>query len=431
MFPNPPPVLQALKPDRHVHPLYMHDTLLLGQLPDLPDLHWPAAGPAAKRSPAVRRRRDGGPPPPPPLSYAHCLEVMDGYLREPHATITMFRALWHRGEDISIAVRELVRGWYDAWQAELQAAAIKAARLASGRDLAHEMWRRCSGVLSDGELRELLLELWGPQAIGAAAAVYGGWGGGAAGAAAQHLPSLPVSDVVVAAAHDDLALYARSAGVVEALAAVHECRPAAAALAAALRALKLLRIVPGAVPPASYLTSEAARLANAGVAAAPPPPLVAAALAAAGGGCDLVRLRVPPPGDEAVSAAALLMGMSVHTLSFTPEIVSSGNRLMLQPAFGTCTAELREPQPQQQAAAAGSGGSRAKAAPAAGAVSSSGGRGGAGGGGGSAAGLVVDVCRAFSPSWPQSDAEACASKWPYPWLAVRELAVVQWSDSTS
>ncbi|PNW85841.1 hypothetical protein CHLRE_03g203250v5 [Chlamydomonas reinhardtii] len=421
---------RALEPNEPASPTDFYNALLLGQLPDLPDLHWPTAGPAANRSPAARRRRDGGPPPPPPLSYAHCLEVMDGYLREPHATIAMFRALWHRdNQHVSTAVGELIRSWQDAWAAADTAAQEEELKLQRGRALAHEVWRRGGsggGVLSDQSVRHVLTKLEAIHEAAADAAAVGDGGDGldaVLAGLAGGWGEFYISDEEVAAAHDDLALYARSAGVVEALAAVHECRPAAAALAAALRALKLLRIVPGAVPPASYLTPEAARLANAGVAAAPlPPPLVAAALmAAAGGGCDLVRLRVPPPGDEDVNAAALLLGMSMHTLAYAPATAAAGTHLLFQPAFCECAA-----QPQAAGAAAGN----VRAAPS----GVSGGRGGGvrGGGGGSGAREIeLNVCRAFKPDWPQSDAEACASKWPYPWLAVRDVAVAQWTDKTT
>ena len=424
------PYTQALEPNEPASPTDFYNALLLGQLPDLPDLHWPTAGPAANRSPAARRRRDGGPPPPPPLSYAHCLEVMDGYLREPHATIAMFRALWHRdNQHVSTAVGELIRSWQDAWAAADTAAQEEELKLQRGRALAHEVWRRGGsggGVLSDQSVRHVLTKLEAIHEAAADAAAVGDGGDGldaVLAGLAGGWGEFYISDEEVAAAHDDLALYARSAGVVEALAAVHECRPAAAALAAALRALKLLRIVPGAVPPASYLTPEAARLANAGVAAAPlPPPLVAAALmAAAGGGCDLVRLRVPPPGDEDVNAAALLLGMSMHTLAYAPATAAAGTHLLFQPAFCECAA-----QPQAAGAAAGN----VRAAPS----GVSGGRGGGvrGGGGGSGAREIeLNVCRAFKPDWPQSDAEACASKWPYPWLAVRDVAVAQWTDKTT
>eukprot|EP00198_Chlamydomonas_reinhardtii_P003865 XP_001693201.1 predicted protein [Chlamydomonas reinhardtii] len=208
--------------------------------------------------------------------------VMDGYLREPHATIAMFRALWHRdNQHVSTAVGELIRSWQDAWAAADTAAQEEELKLQRGRALAHEL-----EAIHEAAADAAAVGDGGDGLDAVLAGLAGGWG------------EFYISDEEVAAAHDDLALYARSAGVVEALAAVHE-------------------------------------LANAGVAAAPlPPPLVAAALmAAAGGGCDLVRLRVPPPGDEDVNAAALLLGMSMHTLAYAPATAAAGTHLLFQPAF--------------------------------------------------------------------------------------------------
>ncbi|KAG2436870.1 hypothetical protein HXX76_006390 [Chlamydomonas incerta] len=407
---------RALEPDRHVSPIELYDTLLLGQLPAFPDLHWPTAGPAANRSPAARRR---GGPPPPPLSYSHCVDVLESFLREPQATITMFRALFDQPEHISKAVGELVWSWHEAWVTSAPAESLwdmwdAKVQLQNGLELAREVWRRGRPLShdDDDDVRSVLVEMVGTPAAAAAAAAAGVCLDAALAAGIGDGAWDAFTDQEVAEARADLQEYARAFGVADVLAALPEYRPPATALAAALRALLLLRIVPGSVPPAAYMTPEAARLASAGAAAAD-----TAAMTAAGGGCELVRLRVPPGGNA--SAAALLICMIMDTLALAPATAAAGSCLLFLPAFRAGAA-------QPLAAAAGAAG-RARAAP--GGASSGGGGGCCGGG--ALDDIELDVCRAFKPAWPQSDADAVASKWPYAWLAIRELAVAQWTPETT
>ncbi|KAG2421981.1 hypothetical protein HYH02_015558 [Chlamydomonas schloesseri] len=222
----------------------MYDVLLLGQLPDFPDLHWPTDGPgAANRSPAARRR-DG--PPPPPLSYAHALEVMGSCLWEPQATHAMFRALWCRGQnDMRMAVGELLRSWFEAWAYAAEAGMEAKARCKRGMLLAHEAWVRGVTALSDDDVRNVLVRLQ----LSELAANGGGWlgaeletvldcllggggsrggGGGWAGAGAG--AARLVSDVQVAEARAGLAAFAQDRGLTDVLAALPAYRPPAAAL---------------------------------------------------------------------------------------------------------------------------------------------------------------------------------------------------------
>ncbi|KAG2444165.1 hypothetical protein HYH02_009104 [Chlamydomonas schloesseri] len=413
---------RALHPGRHVSPLEMYDVLLLGQLPDFPDLHWPTDGPgAANRSPAARRR-DG--PPPPPLSYAHALEVMGSCLWEPQATHAMFRALWCRGQnDMRMAVGELLRSWFEAWAYAAEAGMEAKARCKRGMLLAHEAWVRGVTALSDDDVRNVLVRLQ----LSELAANGGGWlgaeletvldcllggggsrggGGGWAGAGAG--AARLVSDVQVAEARAGLAAFAQDRGLTDVLAALPAYRPPAAALAAALRALLLLRIVPGAVPPvAAYLSPEEARRARAGVEAAA---ALDTAAAVQGGGCDLVRVRVPA-GDEA-STAALLLVLSMHTVALERKVADACSYLLFQPAFRAAAAGQQQQRQQQQQQRGG----RVRAVEMA---------------CGGAREVDLDVCRVFKPAWPQSDAAALSSPWRYPWLAVRQLAVAQWTDKTT
>ncbi|KAG2421980.1 hypothetical protein HYH02_015557, partial [Chlamydomonas schloesseri] len=300
--------------------LEMYDVLLLGQLPDFPDLHWPTDGPgAANRSPAPAAGR--------PAAAAAVVRTRAGKLET---------------------------------------------------------------------VLDCLLGGGGSRGGG------GGWAGAGAGAARL------VSDVQVAEARAGLAAFAQDRGLTDVLAALPAYRPPAAALAAALRALLLLRIVPGAVPPvAAYLSPEEARRARAGVEAAA---ALDTAAAVQGGGCDLVRVRVPA-GDEA-STAALLLVLSMHTVALERKVADACSYLLFQPAFRAAAAGQQQQRQQQQQQRGG----RVRAVEMA---------------CGGAREVDLDVCRVFKPAWPQSDAAALSSPWRYPWLAVRQLAVAQWTDKTT
>ncbi|KAG2444164.1 hypothetical protein HYH02_009103 [Chlamydomonas schloesseri] len=435
---------RALHPGRHVSPLEMYDVLLLGQLPDFPDLHWPTDGPGvANRSPAARRR-DG--PPPPPLSYTHALEVMESCMWEPQATQAMFRALWFRNDcDLDAAVGELVRSWFAAWQEgpqqqQQRTTAATQHQIEIGYLVALVLWQR--GVeVSDESIREVLLERSSHRVLLAEAAT----GPAAAGGAAINK--------AVAEARAGLAAYGRWYGLTDVLAALPAYRPPAAALAAALRALLLLRIVPGAVPPvAAYLSPEEARRARAGVEAAgvwqEQPTGHGTAEVGGGGGCDVLRLRLPPPGADDISTAALLLCLSQHKLAAAPEVRSSGSRLRLQPAFHPMTTDspqqhhYQQQQQQQQqqhlqllSEPVGVAGGKAKPPARAAAVESAAAAAagtsiiaGADGGGDL---LVLDICRAFSPAWPKNDVQCLKHRWPYAWQAMRDLAVDEmWTERT-
>ncbi|KAG2444166.1 hypothetical protein HYH02_009105 [Chlamydomonas schloesseri] len=378
-------LMRATYPDGAASLFEMYDVLLVGQVPTLTHLSWPPGGPAAQRSAAAYQPQQAAaaaaqppPPPPPPLSYAHCLSVTEALAHEADVVYTW--ALAVLGDSDAEAVGEAqVCAWLGAWEAYRRQQRERRERRAERRNtqmkLMRMAWRQggTHGLLS--ALRALPGE---------------GEGEGEGDAVAE----------LCEAVHQ-AAKALRLTGV---MAAAVSLQPVAAALAAAVRGLRLLRIPPplsAPVPP--FCSAASAKKAAAGV---------AAAVGAPGGGCDVLRIRVPC-GDAATAAAALLC-LHMHGQSVEPAVGASGARFGFQPEPRS---KRRRPQQQQQQQHQQPEQSReghltgeGQGPPTMGPQ------------------LDLEVCRTFRPLW---DLPHTRSAWPYPWdaLAFYE-GVQQWNDAT-
>ncbi|KAG2444167.1 hypothetical protein HYH02_009106 [Chlamydomonas schloesseri] len=431
---------RAEHPDMPISPFELCELLRLGQLPIPTPLHMPPGAHGSRSSMALARPAPHGaaalPPasPPPPLSYEHCRAAADALAQQPDVVYAWVTELVNiqDPQPEHVAVVQM-RAWVNAWVAHRQERRQRRQRRAEERAA---RWQALGIAWRAGGTAALLDALLAEDADGTGGSGGGGsaghdtTSGGGAGELAtadgntggmtmppqqrvpppppqqqqqqgprhggsRHPPAELVLDLEAAG------VAARSLRLTCVMAAAPQLKPAARALAAALRGVCLLRIPPAASAPAPPLmTAQDARIAAAGL---------AAVVSAPGGGCDVLRARFP--AGDAPCLASLMLCMPMESLSTERAIADSGACVVFQPVPTPRRAKAPQPQPpppQPQSRRQQERGEHQC---------------------GAQEWLEVDICRAFVPLWSLKSGPAT---WPYPWEALSDAGgVAHWNTTTT